>query len=175
MPSKQQLATESIRIEQELLRETVGSQDQITAAYGGFNQIVFQPSGEISIRPVTIPQQRLRALNDQLLLFFTGIKRTSSDVAASYVANLDGNKRHLRIMKDLVDEALSVLQGDRELDGFGELLHESWLAKRSLSREVSNPEIDDSQAAPAPARGGLLGAAEAVPAALRASERHAAL
>jgi D-glycero-alpha-D-manno-heptose-7-phosphate kinase len=143
MPSKAQLAAESIRIEQELMQENVGSQDQVTASYGGFNHIAFQPGGEISVRPVTIPQPRMRALNDHLLLFFTGIKRTSSDVAQSYLKRMDANKRHLRIMKDLVDEALAVLQGEQDLSAFGELLHESWLAKRSLSSEVSNSEIDD--------------------------------
>jgi D-glycero-alpha-D-manno-heptose-7-phosphate kinase len=161
MPSKQQLAAESIHIEQELMRETVGSQDQVTAAYGGFNHVLFQPNGEISVRPVTIPPQRLRALNDHLLLLFTGIKRTSSDVAQSYMARIDANKRHLRIMKDLVDEALGVLQSERDLRAFGELLHESWLAKRSLSPEVSNSEIDDvyQSALAAGAVGGkLLGA-----------------
>jgi D-glycero-alpha-D-manno-heptose-7-phosphate kinase len=143
MPSKAQLAAESIRIEQELMQENVGSQDQVTAAYGGFNHIVFQPGGEISVRPVTIPQQRMRDLNDHLLLFFTGIKRTSSDVAQSYLKRMDANKRHLRIMKDLVDEAIGLLQSERDLAAFGELLHESWLAKRSLSKEVSTSEIDD--------------------------------
>jgi D-glycero-alpha-D-manno-heptose-7-phosphate kinase len=143
MPSKAQLAAESIRIEQDLMRENVGSQDQVTASYGGFNHIVFQPGGEISVRPVTIPQPRMRGLNDHLLLFFTGIKRTSSDVAQSYLKRMDANKRHLRIMKDLVDEAIGLLQSERDLAAFGELLHESWLAKRSLSRDVSTSEIDD--------------------------------
>jgi D-glycero-alpha-D-manno-heptose-7-phosphate kinase len=143
MPSKAQLAAESIRIEQELMRENVGSQDQVTASYGGFNHIAFQPGGEISVRPVTIPQPRMRALNDHLLLFFTGIKRTSSDVAQSYLKRMDANKRHLRIMKDLVDEAIGLLQSERDLSAFGELLHESWLAKRSLSQEVSTTEVDD--------------------------------
>src|SRR5262245_55986430 len=115
MPSKAQLAAESIRIEQELMQENVGSQDQVTAAYGGFNHIVFQPGGEISVRPVTISQQRMRELNDHLLLFFTGIKRTSSDVAQSYLKRMDANKRHLRIMKDLVDEAIGLLQSERDL------------------------------------------------------------
>jgi D-glycero-alpha-D-manno-heptose-7-phosphate kinase len=143
MPSKAQLASESIRIEQELMRESVGSQDQVTAAYGGFNQVLFQQNGEISVRPVTISPQRMHALNDHMLLFFTGIKRTSSDVAQSYLKRMDANKRHLRIMKDLVDEAIGVLQSERDLRAFGELLHESWLAKRSLSAEVSTSEIDD--------------------------------
>ena len=179
MPSKAQLAAESTRIEQELMQETVGSQDQVTAAYGGFNQILFQPNGEISVRPVTIPQQRMRAVNDHLLLFFTGIKRTSSDVAQSYVKRLDANKRHLRIMKDLVDEAIGVLQSERDLRAFGELLHESWLAKRSLSPEVSTSEIDDiyQSALSSGAVGGkLLGAGGGGFLLLFASpDRHAAL
>ena len=161
MPSKQQLAAEGIHIEQAVLRETVGSQDQVTAAHGGFNQLCFQPSGEISVRPVTIGAERMRALESHLLLFFTGVKRTSSDVAQSYAQNFDGNKRHLRIMKDLVDEALDVLSSDRPLENFGALLHESWLAKRSLSKEVSTPEIDEiyQSALGAGALGGkLLGA-----------------
>jgi D-glycero-alpha-D-manno-heptose-7-phosphate kinase len=161
MPSKQQLAAEGIHIEQAVLHETVGSQDQVTAAHGGFNQLCFQPSGEISVRPVTIGAERMRALESHLLLFFTGVKRTSSDVAQSYVHNFDGNKRHLRIMKDLVDEALAVLASDRPIDAFGALLHESWLAKRSLSKEVSTPEIDEiyQTALGAGALGGkLLGA-----------------
>jgi D-glycero-alpha-D-manno-heptose-7-phosphate kinase len=179
MPSKHQLAAESIHIEQELMRETVGSQDQVTAAYGGFNHVLFQPNGEISVRPVTIAPQRLRALNDHLLLLFTGIKRTSSDVAQSYMARIDANKRHLRIMKDLVDEALAVLQSERDLRAFGELLHESWLAKRSLSAEVSNSEIDDvyqSALASGAAGGKLLGAGGGGFLLLFASpDRHAAL
>lgn len=179
MPSKPQLAAESIHIEQELMQETVGSQDQVTAAYGGFNQVTFQPNGEISVRPVTISQPRMRAVNDHMLLFFTGIKRTSSDVAQSYVKRLDANKRHLRIMKDLVDEAIGVLQSDRDLAGFGELLHESWLAKRSLSPEVSTTEIDDiyQSALSSGALGGkLLGAGGGGFLLLFAPpERHAAL
>jgi D-glycero-alpha-D-manno-heptose-7-phosphate kinase len=142
MPSKQQLANEAIAIEQEILHETVGSQDQVTSAYGGFNQVLFQPSGEISVRPVTIAPARLHELESNLLLFFTGVKRTSSDVAKSYVEDLDSRKRHLRIMKDLVDEALALLNGDRDLGGFGDLLHEAWLAKRALSDQVSTNEVD---------------------------------
>ena len=179
MPSKTQLASESIQIEQERMRETVGSQDQVTAAHGGFNHIVFDPGGAIAVRPVTVSPQRLRALEDHLLLLFTGIHRTSSDVAQSYVARLDANKRHLRIMKDLVDEALAVLQGEGDLSAFGELLHESWQAKRTLSSEVSSSEIDDVyQAALASGAvgGKLLGAGGGGFLLLFASpDRHAAL
>jgi D-glycero-alpha-D-manno-heptose-7-phosphate kinase len=155
MPSKQQLAAEGIHVEQTVLHETVGSQDQVTVAHGGFNHLSFQPSGEISVRPVTIGSTRMHQLESHLLLFFTGVKRTSSDVAQSYVHNFDGNKRNLRIMKDLVDEALAVLSSDRPLDDLGALLHESWLAKRSLSKEVSTAEIDEIYQRAR--RGGALG------------------
>ncbi len=83
MPSKHQLAAEAIHLEQEVLHETVGSQDQVTSAHGGFNQVVFQQSGEIAVRPVTVAPARVHELESQLLLFFTGVKRTSSDVAKS--------------------------------------------------------------------------------------------
>ncbi|HVY68710.1 MAG TPA: kinase [Verrucomicrobiae bacterium] len=142
MPHKRQLALESIHLEQEILREKVGSQDQVSVAHGGLNHILFLPNGEISVRPVTIGAERMRELNSHLMLFYTGIKRTASDVAASYVDNIDARKRQLRIMKDLVDEAISVLCGGGSIHGFGELLHESWLAKRSLSPIVSNNRVE---------------------------------
>jgi D-glycero-alpha-D-manno-heptose-7-phosphate kinase len=143
MPSKDQLAVESIHIEQEILEEAVGSQDQITAAHGGFNYVVFRPDGEISVRPVTVSQDRLRDLNAHLMLFFTGVQRTSSDVARSYLENLDSKRRHLRILKELADESLSILKSDMDLTAFGELLQEAWVVKRSLSPEVSTSELDE--------------------------------
>jgi D-glycero-alpha-D-manno-heptose-7-phosphate kinase len=143
MPSKRQLALESIHLEQEVLREAVGSQDQVTAAYGGFNHVLFHENGEISVRPVTLAPQRLRELEGHLLLFFTGVRRTSSDVAQLHVQNLESNRRPLRILKDLVGESLSVLESGQDLHAFGELLHEAWLAKRSLSSAISSSEFDE--------------------------------
>lgn len=142
MPTKHQLLTESVHIEQEMIRETVGSQDQATAAYGGFNHIQFLQNGEISVRPVIMSADRLNELNSHLMLFYTGIKRTASDVADSYVSDLQAKKRQLRIMRDLVDEGLSLLNTGGELTGFGELLHEAWQAKRGLSHCVTNHEVD---------------------------------
>ena len=142
MPTKHQLATESIHIEQNMIHETVGSQDQVTAAYGGLNHIQFLPNGEISVRPVIMKAERLHELNDHLMLFYTGIKRTATDVADSYVPTIGTKKRQLRIMKDLVDESINLLNCEGDLSGFGELLHESWLAKRSLSSSVSNDDVD---------------------------------
>jgi D-glycero-alpha-D-manno-heptose-7-phosphate kinase len=85
MPSKRQLAEQSIHIEQELIREAVGSQDQISAAYGGFNQISFLADGSFTVTPITVRRDRLTELNSSLMLFYTGIRRMSSDVASTYV------------------------------------------------------------------------------------------
>jgi len=158
MPGKHQLAMESIHLEQEILKETVGSQDQVSAAYGGFNHITFLPNGEISVRPITVERQRLLDLNAHLMLFYSGIKRTASDVADSYVNNFDDKKRQMHILKDLVEESISVLTSGQDLKYFGELLHEAWLAKRSLSAKVSNTEIDGlyGDAVSAGALGGKL-------------------
>jgi D-glycero-alpha-D-manno-heptose-7-phosphate kinase len=142
MASKQQLAMESIHIEQNMIQETVGSQDQAIAAYGGLNQIVFNPSGEITVKPVTISYDRLAKLNDHVMLFYTGIKRTASDVAKSYVEDIEGKADLLQAMNGMVDQALGVLCGNGCLCKFGELLHEAWMLKRDLSSQVSNHELD---------------------------------
>ncbi len=142
MCSKAQLAHEGIHIEQERLKETVGSQDQVSVAHGGFNHIVFHQNGEITVRPMILPQDRIEELNSHLMLFYTGIKRTASNIAQSVVQEMEGKKRQLRIMKDLVEESIAILTREGSLHPFGELLHESWLAKRSLSPKVSNSTVD---------------------------------
>jgi D-glycero-alpha-D-manno-heptose-7-phosphate kinase len=158
MATKQQLAREAIHIEQDVLGETVGSQDQVLAAHGGLRHVRFHPDGEIEVGPVVLPPGRLAELRSYLLLVYTGIARTAADVAKSYVPGLDARRRQLRMMKDFVDEALGVLTGGVNLVPIGELLHEAWLAKRSLSPIVSNPEVDDlyDRARSAGAIGGKL-------------------
>lgn len=161
MVSKHQLAMESICVEQERIRETVGSQDQVMAAYGGFNHVRFLPSGEIAVRPIVMPPDRMAALNDHVMLFYTGIKRTASDIASSYVHDVEPRRRQLRILHDLVEEGISILSSQKDLAQFGELLHEAWTAKRNLSSSVSNERVDDiyKRALAAGATGGkLLGA-----------------
>lgn len=143
MVGKHQLAMESIHLEQDILKETVGSQDQVLAAYGGFNHISFLPNGEVSVRPVTVTPDRIRELNSHLMLFYTGIKRTASNVAATYVNDIDERRRKLRLMKDLVEESISIVSNGQDLTAFGELLHEAWQAKRSLSSSVSNSHVDE--------------------------------
>lgn len=142
MPSSEQLARESIHIEQEVLKETVGSQDQALAAYGGFNRLSFLPDGGLSVRPVSLGRERIAELNAHLMLFFTGILRTASSVAGSYVGEIDDRSPQLRRMMEMVDESLAVLGGSGSLEPFGELMHEAWLSKRSLSHRVSNPAVD---------------------------------
>lgn len=158
MPTKQQLAMESICVEQERLKETVGSQDQVLAAHGGLNHISFLPNGEISVRPITISRERIGELSEHLLLFYTGIKRTASNIADSYVKDIEARRRQLRIMKDLVEESISVLNSGRDIMAFGELLDEAWQAKRSLSDSVSNSRVDAiyEQAVSSGAVGGKL-------------------
>ena len=142
MVSTQALAEQGIHIEQEVLQETVGSQDQVCAAYGGFNHVLFSTSGDISVRPVILPASRMTELNDSLMLVYTGIKRTAASVAGTYVPNLDARKRQLRLIREMVDEALGILCGSGDLGDFGRLLNESWMAKRSLSPTVTCSAID---------------------------------
>jgi D-glycero-alpha-D-manno-heptose-7-phosphate kinase len=156
--SKHQLAMDGIHVEQNLLKETVGSQDQALAAYGGFNHMTFLPNGEISVRPITLREQRMQELNSHLMLFYSGIKRTASNVAETYVNGFDEKRRQLRLMKDMVDESISILNSDHDISAFGELLHEAWEAKRSLGDRVSNFYVDEmyNEARSAGAIGGKL-------------------
>jgi D-glycero-alpha-D-manno-heptose-7-phosphate kinase len=158
MPTKLQLAEEGIVIEQERLRESVGSQDQVAAAYGGFNHITFQPSGQIQVRPMALSRERVSEFNAHFMLFYTGIQRTASSIAEGVVKEIPKSEALLRRSRGLVAEAMAVLSSGRDLAPIGVLLHEAWLAKRSLSARVSNAEVDKIYAAArtAGATGGKL-------------------
>jgi D-glycero-alpha-D-manno-heptose-7-phosphate kinase len=158
MATKRQLAIEAVHLEQDVLKETVGSQDQVLAAYGGLNHIAFQTNGEIVVTPVTISRDRVQELNTHLMLFYTGIKRTASTVADSYVHGIDEKRRALRIMNDLVIESMNILNGGRDINVFGELLREAWQTKRGLSAQVTNQFVDElyEEAIRAGAIGGKL-------------------
>ncbi len=161
MLSKQQLAMESVHVEQEILTETVGSQDQTSAAYGGLNQIIFSPNGEITVRPLTLTTERIRQLESHLMLFYTGIKRTASAVAQSYVQDIDQKKELMAALTEMVNEGIAILYGDRDIIEFGRLLHKAWQVKRNFSAKVSNGQVDDmfDKAISAGAVGGkILGA-----------------
>jgi D-glycero-alpha-D-manno-heptose-7-phosphate kinase len=161
MPSARQLATESIYVEQELLKEAVGCQDQVLAAHGGFNHIAFQQNGDISVQPMTLSSDRINELNTYLMLFFTGVSRTASEIAKSYIQDLESKERAMRTLGDMVQDGISILSQGEDLEQFGRLLHEGWLLKRSLSAKISNDCIEQlyEEARSAGAVGGkLLGA-----------------
>jgi D-glycero-alpha-D-manno-heptose-7-phosphate kinase len=161
MIGRRELARQAIALEQEWMGDSVGSQDQVAAAYGGLNRIEFQPSGEIAVDPVTVARARVEALQDHLLLFYTGTSRLASEVAADVVANLGAKQAVLRRMRAMVDEGIAILCGDGTLDAFGALLHEAWTLKRELSGRIASPTVEEvyQQAIRNGALGGkLLGA-----------------
>jgi D-glycero-alpha-D-manno-heptose-7-phosphate kinase len=141
--SRDFLAREAIRIEQEVISESVGSQDQTAAAYGGFNVIDFQQDGGLKIDPVILASDRKQLLNSHLMLFFTGFSRIASDIAKDKIANLDKKVDELHRMRRMVDEALDILSSNRDIREFGELLHTAWVCKQSLSEKVSTRQIDN--------------------------------
>jgi D-glycero-alpha-D-manno-heptose-7-phosphate kinase len=161
MPSKAELAQVAIHIEQEVLQESVGCQDQVMAAHGGLCRVDFFQNGEIGYTPIVMNPERLARFQDHLLLYFTGFSRTASDIAKEQIARSKQRRVELFAMLQLVQEGVSVLVGDRDLSEFGELLHEAWMVKRSLTSKISTPMIDDiyEAAQRAGALGGkLLGA-----------------
>lgn len=140
--TKLQLAQESIHIEQNLVGETVGSQDQVMAAFGGLRHVQFQTDGQIIADPIPLPPARLAELQSHLMLFYTGIARTASEVARTYVTNIEAQRRQLDDMRRMVEESIDILVSGLGLGSFGQLLHDAWQRKRSLSKAVSNPEVD---------------------------------
>ena len=142
--SKQDLAKQATYIEQEVLKETVGSQDQVLAAFGGFNRIDFHPDDSFNISPVIINKDLVEQLQSHMLLFFTGLSRFSSDIARDKVSNFTNRFQELTRIKEMVDEGMSILQSpSTPIMDLGKLMHESWKLKRSLSVKVSTPKIDE--------------------------------
>jgi D-glycero-alpha-D-manno-heptose-7-phosphate kinase len=144
MRDKHALAVDAIHVEQELLQEAVGAQDQVSAAHGGFNRINFRTDGTIEVKRVLAEPSRLVELNQHLALYFTGFTRTASEIAQEQVRMTPQRKQELGAMFQLVDEAESVVTNPRRsLDEFGRLLHEGWKIKRSLTQKITNANIDE--------------------------------
>ncbi|MSR73728.1 MAG: kinase, partial [Candidatus Pacebacteria bacterium] len=158
------LAMEAIHVEQNLIGENVGSQDQVAAAFGGFNKTTFGKDGAISVRPVNFASGRQEALNARLMLFFTGFSRIASEIAGEWIKSTSKKESELRAMHAMVDEGVAILEdSNRDLDDFGRLLHEAWAIKRGLSHVVTTGHIDGvyTLARQAGALGGkLLGAGQ---------------
>ncbi len=143
MITKQKLALEAIHVEQNMIRENVGSQDQVSAAFGGLNKIAFKSDGSFDVSSVILNKEILKSLQDHLLLFFTGFSRIASDVAKDQLDRISKNEKQLFAISSMVDEAISILSSSRDINKFGDLLHEGWKIKRSLSDKISNQHIDE--------------------------------
>jgi D-glycero-alpha-D-manno-heptose-7-phosphate kinase len=156
-----ELARDSTYVEQQLVKETVGSQDQVAVACGGLNKICFGIDGGLKVENVNALRGTIDKLSKNLMLFYTGIERTASDIAMTYAGSLLEKEKVLKKMSRMVDAGVTLLCEGGDLDEFGELLHEAWIQKSLLSPMISNSTIDDiySAAKRAGALGGkILGA-----------------
>jgi len=144
MRNKHALAADAIHVEQDVIKEAVGSQDQISAAYGGFNRINFNTDGSFEVKPVITSPDRLAALQQHCALFFTGFSRTASEIAKEQIRMTPHRKHELETMFQMVNEAESIVTDpNRSLDEFGHLLHESWQVKRKLTQNITNTSLDE--------------------------------
>ena len=136
------LAYEAIYVERHLLKDKVGCQDQVLAAVGGFNIIEFRTEEDIILTRIPISPQRLAEFEKHLFVVFTGIRRRAAVVVEKQLQKVADNTEILKQMRRMVDEGWQILTGNQPLAEFGKLLHRAWIAKRSLDRGVSKPEID---------------------------------
>jgi D-glycero-alpha-D-manno-heptose-7-phosphate kinase len=144
MCDKRSLAEKAIFVEQELLKEAVGVQDQVSAAHGGFNRINFHTDGSIDVDRILTDSSRIAELEKHLALYFTGFARTASEVAKEQIRMTPQKKQELNAMRQMVDEAEQIVTNPHHsLDEFGRLLHEGWQIKRTLTQKISNPFIDE--------------------------------
>lgn len=142
--SKYDLGLKAIHIEQNLIQETVGSQDQVAVANGGFNRVDFKQDGTIDVTPMIISPEFKNEFESSIMVFFTGIARFSSEVAKTKVENFKNRSSELKTMRDMVDEAAKIFHSKSgRIEDIGALLHESWMLKRRLSPLVSNGAIDE--------------------------------
>lgn len=156
MITKRQLAENAIYIEQKMIKENVGSQDQITTACGGFNKIEFSKQG-FSIQPIILSHNKCELLQNHLMLFFTGFSRKASDIAGEQIKQTPEREEELTAMYEMVDKAIKILKKP-DITDFGRLLHDSWMIKRIITDKITTPTIDKiyNKAMKAGAIGGKL-------------------
>jgi len=143
MVTQDMLARDAINIEQNIIGESVGSQDQVSAAYGGFNRIDFHRDETFNVSPIILQAHRREELRGHLMLCFTGFSRIADKIAKSKVDNFKNREVEMKRIGEMVDEAIAILSNSSiSIDEFGKLLGESWRYKRSLSDQVTTPEID---------------------------------
>jgi D-glycero-alpha-D-manno-heptose-7-phosphate kinase len=156
-----ELAYEAIAFERQVLMESVGCQDQVFAAVGGFNLIEFRREDDIVVHPLLISSARLQELESCLMMFYTGLERKAEDVVKMQLANIAANTERYRRMRAQVDRAYDLLTGNAPLSSFGELLDAAWREKRALHSIISNSNVDamyDKAMAAGALGGKLLGA-----------------
>ena len=139
--TKRQLALEAIHLEQEILGESVGSQDQVAAAFGGLNRINFGGESEFLCSPLPVKKSTLKELESWVQLFFTEQLRNAHDIADKKINNIKSKKVNLNDMRDIVDDAERELFSDNIYD-FAKLLNEQWMIKKDMEKSISNDEID---------------------------------
>ena len=140
--TKSKLANKSIHFEQKIMREVVGSQDQTSASFGGFNKIIFNKNGSIDVKKIA-SNKNLKKLNENLILIYTGINRTAHKIANRYVNKLITVKRdHINRIVSYVRDGENILNSG-EVDDFGRLLHDAWMDKKALSNLISNSKINE--------------------------------
>lgn len=138
---KKKLADDAIYLERVLCKESGGIQDQIAASFGGFNRIDFDEDG-YHVKPIIISKERKNMLNENLMLFFTGFSRYSSEIAVSQEKTIADKTKELLEMKSLVDEAEKIVTSKTDMNEFGKLLDYAWKLKRGLTDKISNDEIN---------------------------------
>ncbi len=142
--SQVRLADEAIHVEQRMIGERVGCQDQYSCALGGVRVLSFLRDGSIRQEPLAVKSERLRELEERLMLFYTGVTRHAHEILDEQMdrTRREENTGDLTALGKLVPEGIKVLLGEGPLDDFGALLHEGWQIKRRLSTRVSNDRID---------------------------------
>jgi len=142
--TKRRLAREAIQIEQHLIKENVGSQDQVACAFGGFNKIEFGGEQEFYVCPITINREKLELLQSHLMLFFTGFTRNASDIAGEQIKNTKSKEAELKFIVETVEEAVNILNGSsNRIVDFGRLLHEAWSVKKKLTCHITTDTIEN--------------------------------
>lgn len=143
MPTKRELALNAINIEQNIIGEAVGSQDQVAAAWGGFNRIRFNSGNIFEVDPIILQKERIDELQNNLLLCFTGFPRPGYQISTHQIKETIGRKKELSDMQSLTIEAFKILNSNSNLDEFAKLLDIQWRIKRSLTNKISNSTIDE--------------------------------
>ena len=142
MVNKRRLAMDAIHIEQDMIKESVGSQDQVAVAFGGLNYIEFKQDGGFFVHPVTVNRERKEELERHLVLVFSGFQRFASNVELDKIRNLQQRRESLFQIFSFVDNALKILTGNQDIREFGVLLNRTWELKKTLSTHVTTEEID---------------------------------